>query len=134
MTDNASVSPDPVRTRFAQSLARPGELADVAAAVSEVTRSHRTVYVERHGDHFRWSFVHAGGAYPLLRTVAQFLGLDHRKVLMGFTTLPDGRAVVTGDPASETEPDEWAVLDFDEHTEANNVASTISAAFPGHVR
>lgn len=55
-------TPDPSRLAMFQSVLRPSELADVAAAVSEATQEHSEFYVERVGDLWRWSPVHKGAA------------------------------------------------------------------------
>ena len=40
------------------------------------------VYVERRGTCFRWSIAVRGGPYPLLREVAQFLGVPHTSLVV----------------------------------------------------
>jgi len=86
------------------------ELGEVAKAASVASETERRIYVERRSDLYRWSLAHAGGGYPLLRTAARFLGIDHHRIYIGFRTLPDGTAILCDDPESVECPDEWALL------------------------
>ena len=70
-------SPVPPRSELIQCTRRWSPLDDVALAVSVATEDVNKVYVERLDDGYRWSLVHSGGPYPLLRITARFLGVDH---------------------------------------------------------
>jgi hypothetical protein len=82
----------------------------VADAVAAASQTEPLVYVERRGDEYRWSLATKGGGYPLLRITARFLGVDYRRIYVGFRTLPNGAAILCEDPANIDIPDKWAVL------------------------
>ncbi len=72
----------------------PSPLDNVVAAIARLgEREHVMVYVERWDDRYRWSIAHRGGPYPLLREVAQYLGVPHTDVGVAFLTV-QGWAVV----------------------------------------
>ena len=75
------------------------EFEDVVLAITYVTNpEHHTVYVERRGGQFRWSFAQRGGPYPLQREVASYLGIPHDEVVFATDTI-DGWTVVRPEPA-----------------------------------
>jgi hypothetical protein len=113
MPDPAGDRPDPDRVRLLRSVLQPCPLAEVAEAVSVATEEERRVYVERVGDEYRWSLVHAGGGYPLLRITARFLRIDRTRSMVGFRTVRGGVCILCDDPGQMTVPDAWAVLEFD---------------------
>jgi len=58
-------------------------LDDVVREIARLgDRSTVGVYVERRGTCFRWSIAVRGGPYPLLREVAQFLGVPHTSLVV----------------------------------------------------
>jgi hypothetical protein len=71
MAAAVSSRPDPDRYRMLRSAFEIAPLPDVAAAIAEATRYETHVYVERMATGWRWSLVHRGGGYPLLRITAQ---------------------------------------------------------------
>jgi hypothetical protein len=89
----------------------PEEVAKAIAAASEVERH---LYIERKGETYRWSLAHGGGAYPLLRISARFLGVDYQSIYIGFRTLPDGYSILCEDPGDFDEPDAWTVLELED--------------------
>jgi hypothetical protein len=60
--------PDPSRSTLLRSVFVRSTIDEVAEAVSVATEHERQVYVERFGDQWRWSLVHGGGPYSLLRS------------------------------------------------------------------
>ena len=119
---------DPLRATCIASVFTPSPLEEVAAAVAEATMEANEIYVERLGQLWRWSLLHRGGAYPLLRISARFLKMDYQSIYIGFRTVGDGLCILTRDPESPTEPDRWAVLEFDGPCAADEVARRMAAA------
>jgi hypothetical protein len=113
--------PDPERERLCRSVFWPSPLDEVAEAISLATESFHDVYVERRGDQYRWSLATKGGPYPLLRITAKYFQVDYLSVIVGFRQVGDGWCVQIVD-GTDTEPDAWAVLRFDELTNPDRVA------------
>ena len=113
MSDVVNDHPDPTRLRLLQSIFEPSPLATVAEAVAVATEHETQVYVERLSDVWRWSLAHRGGSYPLLRITARFLRVAHRKIMIGFRTLPDGFSVLCEDPDMVQDPEVAAIIDFE---------------------
>ena len=86
------------------------ELNVVAEAVAAASETEPVVYIERRGDKYRWSLATKGGGWPLLRISARFLGVDYRRIHIGFRTLPNGVAILCEDPSNFDVPDKGAVL------------------------
>ena len=84
----------------------------VAEAVSAASETERRLYVERRSGLYRWSLAHSGGAYPLLRIAARFLGIDYHRNYVGFRTLPDGTTILCDDPERPERADEWSLIDL----------------------
>jgi hypothetical protein len=84
--------PDPERERLTRSVFRPSPLEEVAEAISVASQKFHDFYVERRGDHYRWSFATKGGPYPLLRITARFLEME--PLLTGWSGVPCGRGWV----------------------------------------
>ena len=120
---------DPLRQRLLRSVFEPSPLENVADAVSVATENERRVYVERAGSGWRWSLTHPGGSYPLLRTTARFLRVDHRRISVGFRTAADGVCVLCADPDEPLPADAWAIIDFDGATSSTVVKERILWAF-----
>ena len=99
------------------------EVAEAVAAAREA--GSRQVYVEVRGDRFRWSTVGNKGGYPLLRVMARFLGVDHRRISVGFRTLDDGIAILCEDPSHVEAPDRWALVALPELVTASEARSAI---------
>jgi hypothetical protein len=79
-------------------------LDDVVAAIAWAVAGHdRRIWIGRSDNRWRWSFATPGGAYPLLRTVASYLEMDHHRLLMSFTTTEDGYAIVEGKSTADSE-------------------------------
>ena len=68
-------------------------LEHVAEAIASHAPSGECVYVERRGAEYRWSPAHAGGPYPLLRTVAVILEVDYHALILPCGAV-EGRTVV----------------------------------------
>ena len=63
--------PAPELAGFTYSIFEPSTLETVADAIFVASECATEVYVERFDDRFRWSLMHKGGAYPLLRETAR---------------------------------------------------------------
>ena len=120
--------PDPERRRLYQSVFHPSPLDEVAEAVSVATEDHPSIYVEKLGDRFRWSFAtRGGGPYPQLRITAQFLKMDYSALRgVGCREVGDEWCVQIVDE-SQMGPDAWAVLAFEEPTPADEVCLRVRA-------
>ena len=103
-------------------------VADAVAAASEI---EPVVYVERRGDEYRWSLATKGGGYPLLRISARFLGVDYRRIYVGYRTLPNGMAILCEDPSKIDVPDKWAVLKLSGKITPTAAARQIRTAVSG---
>jgi hypothetical protein len=100
-------------------------LSPVAEAVSVATEHESEVYVERLGSRYRWSLVHRGGGYPLLRITARFLQVDYQRIFIGFRPVGDGYSALTPDEEAVAQPDAYAVLTFDSPTPLDEVEHRI---------
>jgi hypothetical protein len=119
--------------RHLESTRRWSSLDEVAEAVAAAREAgSRQVYVEVRGDRFRWSTVGNEGGYPLLRVTARFLGVDHRRISVGFRTLDDGIAILCEDPGRVEAPDRWSLLALPDPITSSVARSLIVAALrPG---
>lgn len=70
------------------------------------------MYVERLEDSYRWSLIHRGGPYPLLRITAKYLQVDYNSIIVGCREVGDGWSGLGGNESEPLEPDAWAVLSF----------------------
>jgi len=122
--------PDPARTTLIRSVFHRSPLEEAAEAVSVATETERQVYVERFGDQWRWSLVHAGGPYPLLRITARFLAVDYTTIFSGCREIDGGLSVLTEDPGKVEEPDAWAVLTFRGKVTAEAAAERMVTTLP----
>jgi hypothetical protein len=118
------------RARLIRSVFEPSPLEEVALAMSEATEQEPKLYVERLGDLWRWSLVHSGGPYPLLRVTARFLKMDYTAIFIGHRQIKGGLSVLTRDPGEATQPDGWAVLRFKEPASVVTVIERIRRALP----
>jgi hypothetical protein len=118
--------PDPERAQLIRSVFEPSPLESVARAVSVATEKETHLYVERRGDLWRWSLVHGGGPYPLLRVTARFLKMDYTAIYVGYRQIEGGLSVLTRDPEEVIEPDGWAVLSFDGPTTVATITERIN--------
>jgi hypothetical protein len=89
-----------------------------------------SVYVERIGsDRYRWSLIHSGGCYPLMRVSARFLKVDYRTLLIGFRKVLDGYSALAKHPNLELVPDACTLVTFDDGpVSADEAADLISGA------
>ena len=122
--------PDPEQAQLIRSVFEPSTLEDVARAMSVATKKETQLYVERFGDLWRWSLVHGGGPYPLLRVTARFLKVDYTAILIGHRQIEGGLSVLTRDLEEVAKPDGWAVLTFDGPSTEATVTELIGSA-PG---
>jgi len=120
--------PDARRLELFRSVYEPSSLDDVAEAVAVATEDLRRIYVERVGDRYRWSLVHPGGPYPMLRITARFLRVDHTRIMVGCRAIAGGMSVLVADPSEPTIADAWAVLDFEGPTSVADVRERILTA------
>jgi hypothetical protein len=107
---------DPTQGRSIRSCFEWSPVGVVARAISQATEDERSVYAERLGSEYRWSLVHPGSAYPLLRITARYLRIDYTKMFIGFRTLDNGPAILWDERADQTPPDRWEILAFDKPT------------------
>lgn len=121
--------PNPLRAKCIRSVFTPAPLDDVALAVAEATSFQRRLYIERLGELWRWSLIHSGGGYPLLRLAALYLEMDYQALFVGFRTVTDGLCILCQDPEVVQAPDRWSVVEFDGPTSPEEVARRIRAAF-----
>lgn len=96
--------------------------------MSVASELERRIYVERRSPLYRWSLAHSGGGYPLLRIAARFLGIDYKRIYLGYRTLPDGTAIICDDPQAVGEPDEWALLSLPDVISPGAAAELIAEA------
>jgi hypothetical protein len=116
MSEQGDVA-DPTRARLIRSCFDWSPVEEVADAISQASDHERSVYAERLGCQYRWSLVHPGGPYPLLRIAARYLRIDYSKIFIGFRTLDNGLAVLWDSRADQTPPDKWTILAFDERVD-----------------
>src|ERR1700683_4051237 len=79
-------------------------LEEIALAVFVASEDESEVYVERLGDQYRWSLVHRGGPYPLLRATARFLQVDYQSIFIGLREIGDGYSALSDNPQDEPVP------------------------------
>ena len=92
------------------------------------TENETQVYVERLGSFYRWSLVHRGGGYPLLRITARFLQVDYQTIYIGFRPVGDGYSALLPDEREIVQPDAHAVLTLDGSTTVAEVEERIQEA------
>jgi hypothetical protein len=112
VSDPVNNVPDPTRLRLLQSVFGPSSLVTVAEAIAVATEHGTQIYVERLSGGWRWSLVHRGGSYPLLRITARFLRVDYQKIMIGFRTRPGGFSVLCDDPKVVQHPEVAAIMVF----------------------
>ena len=124
-------APTPIlkRSQLIKSSRDWSTIETVALAVSVATEFQTNVYVERLGESYRWSLIHRGGPYPLLRITAKYLQVDYQSLIVGCREVGDGWSGLNGNETESLEPDAWAVLTFDEPTTAADVAARIRQEF-----
>ena len=106
----------PARSQLFLSTHKWSPLEDVALAVSVATENVSKLYVERLDHEYRWSLVHRGGPYPLLRITARFLEVDYQSIFIGFEDVGDGYSALSEDPEVERAPSASAIITFDRPT------------------
>ncbi len=122
--------PFPSRSRLIKSTRDWSSLEDVATAVSVATEYESAFYIERIGHTYRWSLVHRGGPYPLLRTTARFLGVDFRSIFIGCREVGDGYSALSEHPGGDPPPDGSTILTVDGQKSQEVVESLIREALP----
>jgi hypothetical protein len=128
MSEALSDRPDARRLELYRSVFEPSPLDDVAEAVAVATEDVRQVYVERTTDGYRWSLVHTGGPYPMLRITARFLRVVYTRILVPCRTVADGVRMSRTAPDEPTRPEAWAVLEFDGPTTPDAARERILSA------
>ena len=73
-------------------------LDQVTEQIAEYAGGSDRIYVERRGSGYRWSLVHRGGAYPLLREVAKLLDVPYRSLILHFGTIDGWTIALTPEP------------------------------------
>ena len=129
-TADSTSTPDPERLALLQTRCELLPLDTLAEHVAAVSARQRRVYVERLGDGYSWSFVHAGGPYPLLREVAAFVDLPHTRIIVPCRTVGEKWCVMTGPDEDDNppEPDAWAVIDLTPGTTPADASTKIRTA------
>jgi hypothetical protein len=122
--------PDEERAQLIRSAFEPSPLEEVAFAISTATETEHQLYVERIGDLWRWSLVHAGGPYPLLRVTARFLQVDYTAIVIGHRQIEGGRSVLTRDLEEVIEPDGWMIFTFEGSATVASVIQRVASAIP----
>ena len=85
-------------------------LEQVALAASVASEYETKLYVERRDDRYRWSLIHRGGPYPLLRITARFLEIDYHSIFIGFREVGDGYCGLGESSDEWSVPESWAIL------------------------
>jgi hypothetical protein len=128
MTDVDAERPDAYRLELLRRVFEVSSLDEVAEAVAVATEHERRVYVERLDGGYRWSPVHSGGAYPLLRITARFLRVDYRDITVAFRAVADAVYILSAEVQQATIADAWAVVDFDVPASSEETRDRIRAA------
>jgi hypothetical protein len=97
---------DACRRLLAGSIFAYCTLDQVAEQIAASAARFERIYVERRGSKYRWSPVHLGGPYPLLREVAQLLDVSHNSLILPFGTVEEWTIVLTRD--LDNSPDAWS--------------------------
>jgi hypothetical protein len=127
-------SPDPQRLALLRTACRTTTLDRVAehvAALAALTPAPRHVGVERHPDGYRWTVVHKGGPYPLLREVAQFLGVPHDGLVVGSRPFELPWCALQLGPDDGASPVATAVIDLRRVTDPDAVAAQLVVRLGG---
>jgi hypothetical protein len=114
------------RSQLIKSTGEWSTIETVSLAVSVATEFQTNVYVERLGDRYRWSVIHRGGPYPLLRITAKYLQVDYTSIIVGCREVGDGWSGLNGNETESSEPDSWVILTFDGSTAVADVRALIS--------
>lgn len=127
--DDSGATPDEQHAELARSIMETMPLRKVAAAISAATEHERCVYVERMSRGWRWSLVHAGGPYPLLRVTARFLRMDYHRLVIPTRALSDGNTIVWKSTNRPSKSQEWALVNFDSPATPREVEAKIHETF-----
>jgi hypothetical protein len=100
-------------------------LEDVALAVSVASEYETEVFVERLGARYRWSLIHSGGPYPLLRITARFLQVDYHRIFIACREIAGGYSALCDTPEEVYVPDASQVLSLLPHASHDAVESLI---------
>ena len=130
MTISSDTPPEASRVGLLESAFKFSSLGAVCEAVAVATTIDPEIFIERQGDHYRWSFAARDGAFALLDKAAKFLGIDQNHLLVGFRTLDDGMFVLHDDRASFEPCDAAALVTFKVPTTESEVADQIRMQFP----
>lgn len=131
MSDSSDHLADPELATHVRATRVPSPLDQVAAAIAAFTEHPGDVYVERFPEGWRWSPAHRGGPYPLLREVAQFLGIPHTRFAVRFRTVDDEWTVLMPDDPDgplRHPPEATAIVAFTAPARGEEVRNRILAA------
>ncbi len=120
--------PAPELAGLSRSIFEPSPLEEVADAVFVASERESEIYVERFDDRYRWSLVHKGGAYPLLRITAHFLQMDYHSLAIGYRSVAGGYTALAEYPEDEPVPDASAIIALEWGTLPPDAAARIRAA------
>lgn len=118
-------APIPSRGRLIVSVRDWSSLEEVALAVSVATEYETKVYVERMSDRYRWSLIHRGGPYPLLRITARFLQVDYHRIFVACREIDGGYSALCDTPEEDYVPDASKILNLALHTPEGAVEALI---------
>ncbi len=122
-------APLPPRSRLIQSTRDWSPIEEVALAVSVATEHEPAFYVERLGsDRYRWSLVHRGGPYPLLRITARFLQVDYQTIFIGCREVGDGYSALSESPGGDPPADASTIFTVDGQKSQEMVLSLVREA------
>jgi hypothetical protein len=113
------------RSQLIKSTGEWSTIETVSLAVSVATEFQTELYVERLGDRYRWSLIHRGGPYPLLRITAKYLQVDYNSIIVGCREVGNGWSGLSGNETESMEPNAWVVLSFEGPTTAADVGALI---------
>ncbi len=119
--------PVPSRSQLILSTRDWSPLEDVARAVSVATEYETKLYVERLDAKYRWSLIHRGGPYPLLRITDRFLQVDYHSIFIGCKEIEDGYSSLSENHL-DVVPSASAILTFDGPTPTKEVQRLIQEA------
>ena len=86
---------DARRRLLADSMFSYCSLEQVAEQISAFGTRFNRIYVERRGSGYRWSLIHRGGPYPLLREVAQLLDVSYHSLILPYRPVDTWTIVLT---------------------------------------
>jgi hypothetical protein len=119
--------PAPERAGLVRGIFDPSPIELVAEGLFLASEHETHAYVERFGDRYRWSLVHKGGPYPLLRITARFLQMDYTALIIAARSVLDGYSALTEDE-DDPAPDACAIVHLEWCTMPDAAAALVREA------